>query len=373
MKSLAFFNKQVFPKDLVKTSHSFILDGVHCNVGIIEEEDTELANSDNPSKSVLVKKNAFSCGYRDKALILYVNRKITEGNSSNDNLFSHIGSEFVGEVIEVGNEVENLKVGDKVIPNVSYPSYNNKHSTGIPSNGVSKRLEVFNSGDLLKVPNDIPDTFLAAFPVSSFTAYSMIRRLAINSRSKVLVTAAKSSTSLSVMSALRTKNVDVYAMTSNNIFEKELLDLGVKEVLVVNSNKDFQEYYLDEIISRIGRFDAIIDPFFDVYFQKVIDLIAVNGKYITCGLSAQSERSIILDNNIDYKDLFIKLMINNISIIGNCIGLEEDGLNAIDDYRNGKYQISIDSVFGFNQEHLFIEKSFDFKNKFGKVIYKYAD
>jgi hypothetical protein len=35
----------------------------------------------------------------------------------------------------------------------------------------------------------------------------------------------------------------------------------------------------------------------------------------------------------------MNVMAKNISIIGNCIGLREDGLKAIDDYKKGKFNI----------------------------------
>lgn len=370
MKSLAFFNENSFPTHLIKTSHRFVLDGVVINVGIIEEEDTVLSGGEHHSGCVLVKKIAISCNYRDKPMILYVNNQINIKNS--ENLFSHIGSEFVGEVVEVGENVKNLKVGDKVIPNVSYPPINNKSSMGIPSNGVSKRLEIFHESDLMKVCPEIPDVVLAAFPISSFTAYSMIRKV-VKPKSKVLVTAAKSNTSMAVISALRNKDVELYAMTSSENFNKELNDLGVKRIFHINHDARFLDSKSYEAISQAGKFDAVIDPFFDIYFQKVAGLIAMDGKYITCGLHNQFEERKPQESGFNLGDLFINLMINNISIIGNCLGLEEDGFDALEDCRTGKYDILIDSVYGFNEEHSFLKRTYDFKNKIGKVIYRYDD
>jgi NADPH:quinone reductase-like Zn-dependent oxidoreductase len=370
MKSFAFFNKDSFPAHLIKTSNSFVLDGVTINVGIIEEEDTVLSACEDHSRSVLVKKIAFSCNYRDKPMIFYVNDKINTKNA--DNLFSHIGSEFVGEIIKVGEDVKNLKVGDKVIPNVSYSSTANKSTIGIPSNGVSKRLEIFNESDLIKVYSDIPDVALAAFPISSFTAYSMIRKV-VKPKSKVLVTAAKSNTSLAVISALRNKDVELYAMTSSGNFNKELYALGVKKIFQVNHDIRFLNSNTYDAISQVGKFDAVIDPFFDIYFQKVAGLIAMDGKYITCGLHNQFVEQKLKEYDFNIRDVFINLMINNISIIGNCLGLEKDGFDALEECRTGEYQILIDSVYGFNEEHSFLKRTYDFKNKIGKVIYRYDD
>src|SRR5690606_30818674 len=120
-----------------------------------------------------------------------------------------------------------------------------------------------------------------------------------------------------------------------------------------------------------GGFNAIIDPYFDIYFPKVMGLLAMNSKYITCGLCNQFIEDKIKSSEVDFKNLFINLMINNISIIGNCIGEMEDGLQALEDYISGDFNIIIDSVYGKGKENLFFDRTYNFKEKFGKVIFKY--
>lgn len=45
----------------------------------------------------------------------------------------------------------------------------------------------------------------------------------------------------------------------------------------------------------------------------------------------------------------VNMMINNIQIMGNCIGLTSDLEDAIADYVSGKLKVNIDSVFTGNQ------------------------
>jgi NADPH:quinone reductase-like Zn-dependent oxidoreductase len=370
MESVVIFSEKSMPKRRVKTSGEFILDGVKMRTGIIEEEDTILKSSDNFKNSVLVKKTAFSCNYRDKPFLFYIDKKIKEGGPNGDRYFSHVGSEFVGEIVDVGKNVKKLKIGDKVIPNISYPSYNEDYKSGLPTNGASKRMEIFNQNKLLKVPKEIPDEILAGFPVSAFTAYSMIRKV-IKPRAKVLVTAAKSNTSLAVIKALNKKSVKVYAMTSSYGFKDKIMSMGVEDVFIVNSNLDFSDNDQIKKILNFGGFDAVIDPFFDIYFSKVIAFLAMGSKYITCGLCNQFIEEKVKTKDIDSRSFFINLMINNISIIGNCIGTLEDGLEAINDYINDDFDIVLDSIYGKGEENLFFERTFNFKERFGKVVYKY--
>lgn len=378
MKSVVVFSERLLNSEIVKTSGEFILDNIKIKTGIIEEEDITLENSDDPKNHVLVKKKAFSCNYRDKPFILHVNNKIKNEESKNNLYFSHIGSEFVGEVIDIGEKVKNFKIGDRVIPNISYPSYNEDYSPGLPSNSSSKRIEIFKPNKLIVVSSDIniSDETLAAFPIAAFTAYSMIRKV-VNPGDKVLVTAAKSNTSLAVISALTNYQVEVFVMTSNNKFNQKLKEMGVKDVLVINPKlSDEDNYELTKKLIKIGGFNAVIDPFFDIYLPKIQWTMQMDSKYITCGLcnqfDNQKDDNLEMDN-ISLKKFIINMMINNISIIGNCIGTLDDGIKAINDCERGKFKITIDSVYSEGEENLFFEKTFNFKERFGKVVYKYKN
>ena len=64
-------------------------------------------------------------------------------------------------------------------------------------------------------------------------------------------------------------------------------------------------------------------------------------------------------------------MINNIQIIGNCMGYTADLQKAIGEYVNGCLNITVDSVFKNNQVGDFFERTYKAKDRFGKVVYQY--
>ncbi len=117
------------------------LEGVTVRCGLVETPDPQINRTapENQEK-VLVKVTAFSCNYRDKALIL---KMATRGPA---NSFYVVGSEFVGEVVAVGPAVTGFRPGNRVIGNGSYP-----HSgaegipPGIPTNNGSKEYQVFHA------------------------------------------------------------------------------------------------------------------------------------------------------------------------------------------------------------------------------------
>lgn len=377
MKSFVIYPKEISELPLLRQKQTFTTANTKIHVGIIEEDDLTLENCPDPEYAVLVKKTAFSCNYRDKSILLDFDKKIKEKANNGDFHYSYFGSEFVGEVIDVGSKVITFKIGDRVIPNIAYPSYSKYYSPGIPSNFSSSRIEDFDENKLIKIPNDcnLPNEMLAAFPIAGFTAYSMIRKV-VRPNTKVLVTASGSNTSLAVISALSKQPVEVFAMTSNPRIESKLLDLGVSKVLLVNHKLDD---YMDDRdfaanMDKIQGFDTIIDPFFDVYLPKVINLLKMDGKYVTCGLHNQfsdfgDDKHVY--KGIEFNKLMIRAMINNITIVGNCIGLLDDGNRALNDLINGNFKVVLDSVYSEGQESEFLERTFNSKDRFGKVIFKY--
>src|SRR5262249_20762329 len=80
------------------------LHGVPGNCGIVATMPPAFESGEKDRRKALVKITAFSCNYRDQALILAACRKGPE------NSFYIIGSDFVGEVIAVGEDVEGFAV-----------------------------------------------------------------------------------------------------------------------------------------------------------------------------------------------------------------------------------------------------------------------
>ncbi|CVK15323.1 NADPH:quinone reductase [Apibacter mensalis] len=376
MKSVSLIGNNIDVSEDIQYIGTFRLEGEKINVGLVEEENLILKSSSDPDNRVLVKKRGFSCNYRDKTLILNYDNQIKSLGDKGEYTFSYIGSEFVGEVIGIGKNITNLKIGDRVVANASYPSYSADYIAGLPSNHASRRIDDFKENKLIKIPNILSDEIASSFVIAAFTGYSMIRKV-VKENAKVLVTAAKSNTSLAVINALRNFPVEVYAMTSSSKNNDMLYEQGVKQVFVIDHN--LNDYLEDENIIKFirekGFFDAVIDPLFDVHLGRVIKLMNYDAKYVTCGLYNQfsnfSETNFKEHGTLNE---IIKLaMIKNISIIGNCIGLKEDFDLALHHFERGKFNILIDKIFSIGQEADFFDFTYNFKERLGKVVYLYEN
>jgi len=349
------------------------LEGVTVYCGLVQTPDLHFErNAPKNNDKVLLKVKAFSCNYRDKSLILQM---ATQGP---DTAFYVIGSEFVGEVVDLGPDVPDLQIGDRVIGNGSYP-YSGVEGipAGLPTNHGSKEYQAFHWAKLIKICPEMPDEVAAAFPIGAQTSYSMIRKLNLQTGENVLVTAAKSNTSLFVINALKKHAVNVYATTTSLRFAAELKQMGVRELILIDPKQiTFAENEtIKKIATEIDGFDAVIDPFFDLHFGQALTVMAPGGRYITCGRHDQYSRFVDQDfhhPNWPIKDIMSVVMMGNLQIIGNCIGQTEDLRQAIADYAAGDLAVVVDSVFSDHQAGVFFDRTYNDKDRLGKVVYQYV-
>ena len=365
MKTVAICNlnfKELEPKNQY---FNFSLCGKDITIGLLNDIELNSKN-DLPEDSVLIKIKAFSCNYRDKAFMLLYNKMCEKANENHKCIYMPFGSEFVAEVIAIGKNVKNIEVGDRVIPDSCYPHKGNGVIGGIPTSAASQRIQCFNENQVIKIPDSMPDEVAASFTIASQTTHSIIRRLNLTKGSTVLVTAATSNTSLSAIRTLVSNGIKTYAISSNQLFEKELLDLGIHKLIQYST--------LERGEVRDIEFDAIIDPFFDIYNTQLIDFLKYGGKYIFCGFYYQD----ILykpfkQSNNDYFRVLAKCIVKNISLIGNCLGCENDLRDALNNFEKGKYDIVIDSIYTGDEIVPFLQKSFHSIPRFGKIVYIYDD
>ena len=318
---------------------------------------------------VMVQKNAFSCNYRDIAYILHAQQKINE--SANEVKFRPIGSEFCGVVVETGNNVKHLKQGDRVIPNAFYPSPNPNVAPGVATNSASNEYEVFHADKLVSIPSEMPDEVGAAFTIGAQTAYAMADRLQINEHGRILITGINSNTSLFVLNTLLGLGfTKISGICRNEQLIPRIKALGLSNIFVVPSDSKDNLVDIPEIredIIQHGRFDYVIDPFADSNMLKCLSVLAMNGKYIYCGMSDQ----VRFTQQVINSSHFQHILTANISIIGNCLGSSEHLEKSIKLFEQQKLTVVLDEVIT-NDITRFIERSFLARDKFGKVVFKYT-
>jgi NADPH:quinone reductase-like Zn-dependent oxidoreductase len=349
------------------------IDGVQVRCGILDTKDRafdgELAEH---AHSVLVRVRRFSCNYRDKSFVLRAAAHVP------DDRFFVIGSEFVGDVVDTGAAVQRVVPGDRVIGDNTYPHVGPCHARsephgGIPSNNASGEYLVLHEEKVMKIPQSMSDDAAAAFSVGAQTAFSMVDKLGLEGGEHVLVTAARSNTSLFTIEALRQRAVHVYATTTSAASAERVRNRGVQEVFVVDPSGAFVDHErMASVARQIGGFNGVIDPFIDLHLLQVIPLMRNGGRYVSCGLHDQlAVRPHARSIEPNYFAALNSAIVKNVSIIGNCVGLRHHLEDALAAFERGRIDVPIDSVHHGDCAGAFLERTFESRDRFGKVVYAY--
>lgn len=327
---------------------------------------------------VLLRVSAFSCNYRDRGFLKAL-------CSAKPHEFFVLGSEFSARVEAVGPEVKTLAVGDRVIGQNEYfglPTSADAPAGGLPTNGGSREYFVLHERQLARIPDVMTDEVAAAFSIGAQTSYSMVRRSALQPGANVLVTSATSNTSLFLIAALRQHAVRIFAAARNPAVEARLRHAGVDTVIPVAPSSGAepggpaqQEALwgaVRETAAEIGGFHAVLDPFFDLNLAHAVGVLAPRGTYITCGLAAQTGDGAPNTTPLPMDQIMGHALVQNLSLIGNCLGTRSDLERALVDYADRRLACTVDSVFTGDDTIPFLDRTFNDRERFGKVVFRYS-
>jgi len=365
MRALGILSPSVAAKLDSEDKYILEIDSLKIPLALIQIPDTEFdENDDNYSNTVLVKKKGFSLNYRDLGIIENAWGKLKD---INQDTYYPIGSEFCGEVVKIGKNVENLKIGDYVIANCSYPEAPFGALPGIPSNHGSKELEIFHKGKLIQIPKNIPVEQASGMSIGVQTAMSMIKKADIKDGDTVLVTSITSNTSLIILNFLKDKNCKTYGLSYSGQDKEKVKELFpfIKETF----------NFKDKNIPNDLFFDAVLDPFSDTHLVALQANLNFDARYVTCGMFNQSSEKIkSKEAYANLSSLMGQLIAKNIQIKGNCLGTSEDLKDGVELLsKNATSNIPIDVFFKDDEDiNLFLDKSFLKTKKTGKVAFLYS-
>ncbi|MCB9245935.1 MAG: NAD(P)-dependent alcohol dehydrogenase [Flavobacteriales bacterium] len=152
------------------------------------------------------------------------------------------GTDFAGEVIQIGSEVSGFQKGDRV--------------WGMNDNGAGSHAEYMSADSqkgLSKLPDGISYETAAASAEAAHYAYFMLRRMKIKPGTRVLVNGATGAIGSALIQFLHYEGAEVSAVCGKAHFER-IRQLGVKELFDYQT-QDFTESRLefDYVIDAVGK------------------------------------------------------------------------------------------------------------------------
>lgn len=348
-----------------------LVDGVPLAVALLRAPCDIVTREPHGAHDVLIRVRAFSCNYRDKGLLLLMATHCRQDG------YYVTGSEFVGDVVAIGAAVDSVRPGDRVIGDNAQPTVPVDWPAGIPTNHASREFLRLHERKVMRIPPDMPDVDAAAFSLGAQTAYSMVGKANVRRGDRVLVTSARSNTSLFVLAALHAKGVRAIATTTNPHGARSLEARGADRTFVVpRDTSSFADVAdLAACAAERAGFDAIIDPFFDLHLARAMPLLKPGGCYVTCGLKEQHPAMAAATPVARDSALLEALrlaVIKNVHVIGNCLGETAHLAGALDDYTALRLGVAVDSVFTDGAVGAFFRRTFSDRARCGKVVFTYA-
>lgn len=269
-----------------------------------------------------------------------------------------LGLEFAGEIAEIGNNVKDFKIGDRVF--------------GITAGGANAEFILTDKSLLAKIPENLSFTEAATIPEAFITAHDAIFTQGnLQSSETLLIHAVGSGVGLAALQLAKAKNAKVIG-TSRTIDKLEKcnefgLDFGIltETDSVVTNPKTFAEiinYHTNE-----KGVNVVLDLVGASYLAANLESLAVKGRLILVGLVGGREAQLNLGMALAKRAKIIGTVLRSRSTTEKAEATRlfiEDVLPLL---AEGKIKPNLDKVFKFedvNKAHEYLESN----ESFGKVI-----
>ena len=210
--------------------------------------------------------------------------------------YPHIlGSDIAGEVAEIGSEVTNVTVGERV---VVYPCMScgicadciNGHENlcdfqkiiGFQTNGGYAEFVSVPMKNVVPFSGDMPDQKLAAIPIAYLTAWHMlVTRAQIKAGDDVLILSAGSGVGSAALQIAKLSGARTFVTASTDAKLSRAKEMGAD--FAINYTKDdFCEAVRDLTDGR--GVDIVFEHVGESTWAKSFDSLAKSGRLVACGV-----------------------------------------------------------------------------------------
>ncbi len=291
------------------------------------------------------------------------------------------GSDAAGEVIAVGDEVNDIKVGDRVVSHANMSCRTCKACTDGREFDCTKRtIWGFQTGPLwgayceiahlpevnvVKIPDNVSFDEAAAASMTLLTSWHMlVGRAKIQPGQTVLIMGGGSGVGSFGIQIAKLYNCDVIATASPDKLDK-CKELGAD--YAVDHRKDDWHKEVRAITKELAKkkgelpgIDVSFDHIGETHFNKQLTLLKFGATLVTCGATTG------YDAKIDLRHIFFK----GTNILGSTQGTKAELEQGLYWMGQGKIKSKIDSVFSFEQAAEAHTKMLTGKGLFGKILMK---
>lgn len=272
-----------------------------------------------------------------------------------------LGLEFAGEVAEIGQNVKDFKVGERVF--------------GITAGGANAEFILTDESILAKIPKNLSFTEAATIPEAFITAHDAVFTQGnLREGETLLIHAIGSGVGLAALQLAKAKNIKVFG-TSRTADKLEKcnkfgLDFGIVTDTdsVLTNPKIFAElinYNTDD-----KGVDVILDLVGASYFAANMESLALKGRLILVGLVGGREANFNLGMALAKRAKIIGTVLRSRSAKEKAEATNAFIKEVLPLLAEGKVKPNLDKVFKFEdvrEAHEYLESN----ESFGKVVLEF--
>lgn len=263
------------------------------------------------------------------------------------------GADVCGVIVDVGQNIDKSRVGQRVLIEPSLQKVNGKQLEnpcyfGSECNGGFAEYTIVSNEHAYKIESDYTDIELASFPCSYSTAENLLTRTNVKENDIVLISGASGGVGSAAIQLAKARGAEVIAITTPSKF-KEVKEIGATKVISRNDN----------LIDKLGKnsVHVVIDLVAGSTWPQFLEVLKPKGRYGVAGAIAGP----IVE--LDVRTLYLK----DLSFFGCTVIEPEVFLNLIKRIENKDIRPLISKTYKL-EKIVEAQKEFLNKNHIGKIV-----
>jgi NADPH:quinone reductase-like Zn-dependent oxidoreductase len=230
------------------------------------------------------------------------------------------GADICGRIVEVGEGVDVLRIGQRVIVPTMQPAQGggpfDMFTVGSECNGGFAQYVTIRASQAYAINSDFSNVELASFPCAYSTAENMLHRAGVKSGDVVFITGASGGVGSAAVQLAKRRGATIIAQSG---LEKAAAIMALGASKIVDRNAD--------LVGQLGHnnVDVIIDIVGGDRWPPLLDILKRGGKYVVSGAIAGPLVSLDL-RTLYLKDLtFLGCTAQHPDVFQNLVGYIERG------------------------------------------------
>jgi NADPH:quinone reductase-like Zn-dependent oxidoreductase len=266
-----------------------------------------------------------------------------------------LGADGAGEVVALGDGVDGLEVGQRVVLNPGIPHGERVTVVGEHTDGTCCELKAIAATQLYPLDASLSFEQGAAFPLTFETAFRMlVTRASLVEGEWVLIWGIGGGVALAAFEISRALGARTIVTSSSSEKLARATELGA-DAVVNHANADVVEVVKDVTGGRGA--DVVVETVGEATWERSLSAVAQSGRVVVCGATSGHSPPARL----------YRLWWKQLSVLGSTMGMPSDFEGAYQLVRSGRARVHVDSVFPLADARRAHER-LESGAQFGKVV-----